>query len=240
MKRRLFVFAVALMTALVGAAAGWVAGGARSSGFVSTATVVINPLQGNAFWDESVSDIVTLQTEAQQARSDAVLETVAGTVEATTDIGVLRRRVSVSVATGSEVIRLSYKGASPVVTEAVAEELAKATLEERRQRALDTRVTQVENVKAALNQVQNELEAAQDPTTQSVLRQRSVVLEDQLDELGEQKLVAGALIGVTTEVASRKTLRIGIAVVGAFSGALFGLWLGRRLVRLHASRRPIV
>lgn len=240
LKRRQIIALISLMAACVGGAAGLWLGGMRSSGFIATASVVINPIPGNTFWDDSVDDTITLQTEAQQARSDAVLTAVVDGSDLVNDIDVLRRRTSVSTVTNSEVIRLSYRGGSAKDAVAVADALAHAALDRRRALADTAMETQIATVKDAIGDVTNELQHATDRAAERVLTQRRVVLRTQLRGLQEKSLVPGDVLGVTAQSASRRTTRIGLAGIGAVAGALVGLWVGRRVVRRKPSESTVV
>lgn len=231
MKGRRPIVVITLIAACLGGALGVWLGGMRSSGFIGTASLVINPIPGNTFWDDSVDDTITLQTEAQQARSDAVLAAVVEKSSEINDINVLRRRTSVSTVTNAEVIRLSYRGRSVKDASAVADALAHAALEQRRERASEALEKQVSTVKDTIRLVTDELRNAKDKASERVLTQRRVLLRGQLRGLEAKSLVPGAVLGVTTQSASRRTTRIGLAGAGAVLGAFIGLWLVRRVDR---------
>ena len=123
---------VVIALVLVGGAIGWTVGGSSSVSYVSTASIVINPLPGNPLFDDSVADLETLQTEAQRPRSDAVLAEVVDQLDGAVGRSVLQRRVSVAVAPRSEVIEVSYRGGSASASATTAEALAEATLRDRK------------------------------------------------------------------------------------------------------------
>jgi hypothetical protein len=225
------VASIALLGAVVGAAAGWWIGGTRSTGYASTATVRVRPLAGNAFSEDSTDTLVSLQTEAQLARSDEVLQAVAASAVGPTDVNILRRRIGASVSEGSEVIVMSYRSDSAAVSEQVVDTLANSVLDLREHRATTAQQAQVALVKASRDAVKAEIAGTQDPGLQRVLNQRLVVLDNQLTDIKRSSLDPGEVIGVRTVRASKKAFRLGLVVAGAAVGALVGFVVARRVGR---------
>lgn len=228
--RRRAVFAsIVLVGALVGVAGGWWIGGQRSSGFVSTATLRIKPLVGNAFSEDSSDALVSLETEAELVRSDRVLQTLANSDEGPADLNSLRRRTSASVVEGSEVILVAYRDDDTAVSERLVGVLANSVLEVREQQASDALEAQISLVSASRDDVQREIAEAQRPTVERVLNQRLAVLDDQLAALNGESLSPGEVIGVRTVRASRRALRGGMVLAGAAVGVVVALLVARRV-----------
>ena len=216
---------VVIALVLVGGAIGWTVGGSLSVSYVSTASMVIDPLPGNPFFDDSVADLETLQTEAQRTRSDAVLSAVADQLDGTVGQAALQRRVTVAVAPRSEVLAVSYKAGSASVSATTAEALAEATLRDRKQRASDFLAVQITDLTEAIQATKRSLSDAGNRADEQRLARRLVLLNSQLRDLKDQTLSPGAVIGVTTTQVSSKTLKAVLASVGVVVGAMFGLWL---------------
>ncbi|MFZ0322801.1 MAG: hypothetical protein WAN48_01585 [Actinomycetes bacterium] len=230
-KRRLQITAVALLGALLGAAAGWWVGSLRSPSYVSTASMQVKRLAGNSFTDRSTDILVSLETEAQLARSDEVLNAVAGSGVGPTDVNVLRGKTTVSVVEGSEVVRVSYRGKSADESAKIADALAKATLDERRRRAQAAGTEQLALVAQSLTKVNAELAAANDPTTQRALNRLKVALRSQRSDIAHTSPDPGEVIGVSTVLASRTSFRSALVLAGAAVGACLGWLLARRVGR---------
>ena len=224
--------AVVIALVLLGGAIGWIVGGSLSVSYVSTASMVINPLPGNPLFDESVADLETLQTEAQRTRSDAVLSAVVEQLDGAVDSSVLQRRVSVAVAPRSEVLEVSYRGGTPSASATTAEALAEATLRDREQRASDFLAVQINQITEAMEATSRALSKTGDRADEQRLARRLVLLNSQLRDLKDQSLNPGAVIGVTTAQVSSKTMKAVLAFTGVAVGATFGLlllfWVSRR------------
>lgn len=234
--RPLHVAAAVIVLGLIGGAIGWTLGSTRSAGYTSVASVVINPLPGNPFHDESLAPIETLETEAQRPRSDAVIDEVVKQMEGALDPTVLRRRVTVGVAPRSEVIEVTYRGGSAPTSAQIAEALAQATLDDRQRRAADVAEQQVSEIRSVLRATRTKLETSSDPAEQQLLSRRKILLGKQLRELEDQPVRPGTLIGVTTEPRSNLKVQGVVGLSGLVVGAIVGLSIGRWLSR--RSRRP--
>lgn len=224
--------AVVIALALVGAVIGWTVGGSLSVSYVSTTSMVINPLPGNPLFDDSVADLETLQTEAQRARSDAVLSAVVDQLGGTVGRSVLQRRVTVAVAPGSEVLEVSYRGGTADASATTAEALAVATLRDREQRASNFLAAQINEVGEAIRSTRKALRNTSDQADEQRLARRLVLLNSQVRDLKDQSLNPGAVIGVTTTQVSSKTVKAVFASAGLVAGVLLGLrlllWVSRR------------
>ncbi len=216
---------VVIALVLVGGAIGWTVGASSSVSYVSTASIVINPLPGNPLFDDSVADLETLQTEAQRPRSDAVLAAVVDQLDGAVSRSVLQRRVSVAVAPRSEVIEVSYGGGSASASATTAEALAEATLRDRKQRASDSLTAQINELTAAIDATKRALSKADGRPDEQRLARRLVLLNSQVRDLKDQPLSPGAVIGVTTTQVSSKAMMGVSTFAGAVVGAMFGLWL---------------
>jgi capsular polysaccharide biosynthesis protein len=216
--------AILIALALLGGVIGW-AVGSQSVSYVSKASMVVNPLPGNPLFEESVSDLETLQTEAQRTRSDAVLSAVVEELDGDISQIVLQRRVSVTVAPGSEILEVSYRGASAAASATIAEALAEATLRDRKQRASDLLSVQTDELTGAASTTKRALSAASSQADEQRLARRLVWLKSQIRDLKAKPLDPGSVIGVSTAQISSKSMKAIGGATGALLGAMFGLWL---------------
>ena len=92
-----------------------------------------------------------LETESHLPSSDAVLRRVAADGESAPGIGVLRRRLAVSVVPNAEVLVIKYAAETPAQARAMAQRIARATLDERVERAnvADARPLEISPAKLA-------------------------------------------------------------------------------------------
>ena len=223
--RPVVLAALAIIMALAGGVLGWTVAGDRSARHAATASLVINPLPGTAFFDESTADIVILQTEAERVHSDAVLSGVVSQLGTIDDELVLRRRSSVVVTPGSEVLKVTYRGGSADASTAVVEALAKETLQDRRQRASSFVNAQIEGLKQDIRTSRRALSRATDASERQVLSRRKVLLTRQLNDLQDLSLKPGAVIGVSTVREANKKVQVVLTAAGATVGLICGLWV---------------
>ena len=124
--------ALVLVCLVLGTLAGWLYAGSRPSTYTSTSRVLVNPSVGNPFVPTPNSvrqdQLTSLETEAQVARSQEVLSTVAGTVGL--PLKTLEKGVMVVVPPNTQILDISQAHA-PAVAQQVANAVATAYLANR-------------------------------------------------------------------------------------------------------------
>ena len=194
-------------------------------------SMLITPLPGAAFDDRDGNALVDLGTEAQLALSDAVLGRVAPTRGA--DAAALRQRLSVRLVPNAEVVVVQARAGTGERATSLAERIAEATLDERRQRAAATLDRRSELLSTRITRTEVDFERAgqaEDLDATEVLSQRLVKLREELKLLASGARSPGALLGTTTVVPPVAPLvRVGLPLAGLLAGAVLGWWAGRFL-----------
>lgn len=244
---RQLIWAVALV--LVGLLVGLAAGHPFASRPVGQATVLVNPMPGNAFSARSVNELVDLRTESQLAFSDDVLSDVRTLTGGRLDAVELRRRVSVRVVLDAEVIVISYRGETSAEATRMARQLADRFLEVRTANAADAAVKRTDLVQTALVQTQNDFDTASsgaDPAALTVLGQRINALQRDLRAVGGAPPSPGTVLAASAPRSAQvRKLRVALLTSSVILAGLIGLHLGRRprhlprwTRRLPRRRRP--
>jgi hypothetical protein len=228
---RQLIWSVVLVT--VGLAAGVAAGQPYASRPVGQATVLVNPLPGNAFSARSVNELVDLKTEAQLAFSDAVLGKVRSLSGARLNPVALRRRVSVRVAgSDAEVIVVLYRGETSVEATKMAAQVANRFLEVRTDNAKAAAITRGSIVRTALDKTQHDFDTASagtDPAALTVLAQRINALQRDLRAVAGDPPSPGTVLAASAPRSAQvRKLRIALLVTSVLLTALIGIRLGAR------------
>jgi hypothetical protein len=234
-RRRLrrLIFGVAF--AVLGLAAGLGAGQPFASRPVGQATVLVNPLPGNAFSVRSISaaTLVDLKTEAQLAFSDAVLSKIRSETGGDIDEAVLRRRISVRVVNDAEVIVISYRGDTSRGATRMAARIAESFLKIRTANAVTAANSRTAIVEASLVKTQHDFDVAakseQDPEAVTVLGQRITALRGDLRAVGGVPPSSGSVLAASApRSAEVRKVRVSLLVACVVLSGLVGLVLGRR------------
>lgn len=245
---RQLIWSVALV--LVGLIVGLAAGHPFASRPVGQATILVNPLPGNAFSARSVNnELVDLRTEAQLAFSDDVLNKVRSLTGGPLDAVALRRRVSVRVASEAEVIVISYRGDTSAEATRMARQLADRFLEVRTANAADAALKRTDVVQTALAKTQHDFDTASagtDPAALTVLAQRINALQRDLRAVGGAPPSPGTVLAASAPRSAQvRKLRVALLTTSVIVAGLIGLQLGRRqrhlprwTRRLRRPRRP--
>jgi hypothetical protein len=220
---------------LVGLAVGLAAGQPFASRPVGQATVLVNPLPGNAFAARSVratTELVDLKTEAQLAFSDQVLSKVRSLSGAPLNEVALRRRVSVKVANEAEVIVISYRGDTSVEATMMATQVADKFLAARTDNAQAAAVKRADVAQTALDKTQHDFDAASagsDPEALTVLSQRINGLQRDLRAVSGVPPSPGAVLAASApRSAEVRKVRVGLLVTSVLLAAFIGLRVGAR------------
>lgn len=228
---------VVLCAELLGTGLGTAAAAAEFTEFVAEARVLIAPAPGNAFAEQTPNSLEDLVTDAQLARSDAVLAAAVNGDGAAVDQ--LRRRTSVRLVPDTQIVVLSVRAAEAEAAESTVLVLADAFVQARGQRAQlaveNRRAVLVPRVQAA----QDELSAAVDvgrvdDVAVTILSRRLAVLRGELRDLVDADANTGSLLRVTSVEAPALRLT---TVIGAIAGGVAGFGLGLALAWCLAVRR---
>jgi polysaccharide biosynthesis transport protein len=223
---------------LLGAVAGWLYAGTSTASYTSVTKVLVNPSVGNPYAPTPSSvrqdELTSLETEAQVARSAEVLSAVSK--ETALTMHTLERGVTVAVPPNTQVLEISYTAADPTVARQVADAVAAAYLDNRRQRFDDVTAARIDRVDQRTSAVVAELRTAAaaaaagtaaDRSFQTelatALRSELVSLRAQRTALENSESPPGAVISPASEPGSGHRL-LGLAV--PIGGALAGLALG--------------
>lgn len=191
MLRRRILLLIALLILGIGAGVG--AGVLLPAEYSATASVLVEPLEGNPYSPQGRSDdLINLETEAQLVQTDAVAELAHQRLKST-NIETLRSHVSASVPPNTQILNISYRASSPEAAESGARTFAEAYLRYRQQRAqavidgklkkLDEQATKVqENMREA-----NRQRATATGAQRALLGQRITAFANQLGVIDEQK-----------------------------------------------------
>ncbi|GAA4373726.1 Wzz/FepE/Etk N-terminal domain-containing protein [Paeniglutamicibacter cryotolerans] len=106
--KRLWIITAVL--ALAGASAGFLAGRHAPQDHSASATILISPLEGNAFYPSSRGEqLINLTTEAQVLKSDAVADLVIKKTGASSTPAALLQGLSTTVPPNTQLIGISYE-----------------------------------------------------------------------------------------------------------------------------------
>lgn len=236
-RHRLRNLVLVLLAGLLGAAAGWVYGGLGPPSYQSAVRLELYPLPGNPYATLDSDDLVTMQTEAQQVKSDEVVTTAAENSGFDGDLEMLRRRISVSVTTGSVNINVNFRAGDEEVSREVASALARATLGLRKQRAQLQQQQSEALLRQQLKDVRQALARADSAPRRQALTDQVVFLQAQLQQLDAQILDPGEWGTSGTWKTSTKKKQVVLAAGGAVAAAAVAAVLIFGWGRLRARRR---
>lgn len=218
---------------VLGAAAAFLAVGLRTSWFVATVSIVLNPVPGNPYSSVDQGTLVNLGTEAQVARSDAVVNSVAGRSSAPADPEIIRRRLTVAVQSGG-VITVSFKATTRLQAQRVALALSQATLNQRATQGRDWFGRQVRSLRSRIRAAQVSLAQAQDPQVSRLIAQRIIGYRAELDNVLATPLTPGDVVSTAAYHPSTLPLRAAAAAVGGLLG--LGVVAGASALRRRRRR----
>ena len=220
----------------IGLVLGLVLAETRPATVIAETHILLSPLAGNAFSSRDGNTLVDLETEAELPRSDVVVARAAK-AEGALSPSVLRSRLSVRLAPGTEVMVLSYRAPSAerAVRHAVA--VAEATLAERTARAQAALAARSAWLGTAIGSAEAEITAASiagDEVGVAVLTRRLALLDSELAGLSLEAADAGDVLGTTTHRDRTSALMgRGLGFAGLATGALAGLFLVDRASRMR-------
>jgi len=188
--RRIVV--LVLVLGIVGAVVGALVGFRLAGVNTATATVLVNPLDGNPYsTSTSGDDLVNLQTEAQLVSSATVVSSVQQEVGGNLDAATLQSKLSVDVPSNTQIISIAYSSRQGAQATRIAQTFAEKYLDLRRSRAtalVQNQVNQLNSQIATLAKSQSSLarqlnRAGASSTQASVLRAQLDGVATQLDQL---------------------------------------------------------
>jgi len=246
MTRRAVVATV--IAAALGGVGGYLAAGSLPAVSTATSTILLNPLEGNAYRPGgSGEDLINLTTEAQVMRSDAVVEAVATSLAWAGDPRDLLAGVSVSVLTNTQILKVTFEDEDPDRAVAAAQSFAETFLEFRTTRAqasIDAQRGLLEDQitvrQEELTGLATELAAAEAGGSEATLLSARIqtltsqltTLNAQVADLAATTLDAGQVVVLATlEPAS--PLSLAALLPFAAAGLAGALVIGAAFVRWH-------
>lgn len=162
----------------------------------STATVFVSPLEASPFSPDPRGQTLTnLETEAQVAKSDAVLEKAAATLGDGTSAGRLGNALTVSIPPSSQVLELKVAGGAGVDPTAAVDAVAAAYLDVRQESAVNSVNSRAEQIAGAQAEAQKRLARAAKAVSESsdgsaarrVAEQELTIASSELATLGTEQ-----------------------------------------------------
>ncbi|GAB3428894.1 hypothetical protein [Flindersiella endophytica] len=177
-----------LVFGVLGAGAGLAFSIKQGQEYVSTAAILIEPLQGNPYEPDSKGDqLVNLETEATLVRTDPVAKLAGGQIPGNQEAGALLAQVDVEVPSNTQVLEISGTSTSRTEARDVAQAFSDAYLAYRQQRADSSVKKQLQRIsrqqdgtRAQITQASSELQS--DDVTES----RKAYLEERINNLNAQ------------------------------------------------------
>jgi succinoglycan biosynthesis transport protein ExoP len=163
----------------------------RPPTYVSTASVLVNPVEGNAFSPTQEGDsLISLETEAEVVTSDAVTTLVLSRLPAGTPRTTLQDAVRVDIPTNTQILQISSAARTPELARQRAQAYASAYLDFRSRQAAQAAASQQAAIERQIRKARRDLRsataAAADSTSdEEVVVERRLVraLTDELVEL---------------------------------------------------------
>jgi uncharacterized protein involved in exopolysaccharide biosynthesis/Mrp family chromosome partitioning ATPase len=214
----------------------------RPATYVASASVLVNPAQGNPFAPQSEGDsLVSLETEAQVVQSDAVTTLALNRLPDGVTRGALQGGLSVVIPPNTQVLQISSSAPGAPAARRRAQAYATAYLDFRRQQARRTLDEQLASIQQQINRANDQLQAAgaaaaQADTSEELAFQQDLAqaLHDELVELRASRLTQvqdsltqpGRVISPAQQPLRPAGLPVALLLlVGAVAGLLLGLVL---------------
>lgn len=239
--------ALTAVLTLIGAGAGYLAAGVVPQEHSATATILLNPLEGNAYRPGgSGENLINLTTEAQVVRSDKMNAEVAQALGWATEPSALAGALAVSVQTNTQILSLTFTDPSAERAAEGAQTYAETYLTFRNERATtsidrDRQIIQeqVAALQAELDGLAAQISQAGNTSDATVLTARVQTLTTQISQLTAQladlstttldpgQVVVNATLAAANPLAGPLVL----AAVGGLAGLVAGLALAFLLSR---------
>lgn len=234
-----------LAGAFIFGAAAFLVGSSRSS----AATVFISPLEANPFSPDPRGQTLTnLETEAQVAQSDAVLERASQAIGGSPSASQLGRGLVVSIPAGSQVLELALttngatnaKQAVDAVAQAyldVREERAELAISERQAEIAESQKTAERQLKQAAATISG---SAAGSATRTLAEERLALASGELAELGRESATLAATSTYPGEILSPgEESGLGLPFIALILGAVLGLLAGLATYAWRGRQRAV-
>jgi|GEM_PF-5014007 len=214
--------------------------------YVATATVLVQPLDGNSYSpDGAGSDLTRLETEAQVVSSDVIVQAVRNALPATYAKTNLTKGLGVAIPTNTQIIQVTFRAGNAQTATAISNQYAQSYLDYRSLRR-DAFISNRQNgIQQRIDSLTSELEQKRKdglkPNSAEIkaIAAQLQNLRLQLSTLAIADSIPGQII---TEPVARKSglslpLTIAIpagVVLGLILGAAFALVRERRLDLLRS------
>lgn len=196
-----------IVCGIVGALVGLVLGLGRPPVFTSTATVLVNPVQGAPFSPESRNNQVNLQTEAALVGTPAVADIARSILGDQSAVDAdLRNQVSTVVPPSTQVLEISFTALDAPAAQQGAQAFADAFLVYREQRAQEV----VERQLAAITE--------QRATVESNLREATAQLSTDEDDAANQNYLNQLVESYTSQLSALDGEASGLSDVSIVPG----------------------
>lgn len=229
-----------LFCALIGLAAGAGVASIVPAQHSATASVLVQPLDGNPYAPSAQgSDLTNLETEAQVVASDVIARSVRADLQGGEGSTPARKGLRIAVAPNTQIVQITYTAGSATTAEATAQQYAENYLDfraERRNAFIDSKreaiSERIDALSEQLKEFRRQEREADDPEVRSIgaqqtnLRLQLAGLETADSDPGE--IIATPVASLSGFVASWQ--------LGALAGLLLGLALGA-IVALTLERR---
>jgi succinoglycan biosynthesis transport protein ExoP len=241
-----------ILLAIAGGIAGGLVGERMSTVSTATATILVNPLDGNPFSTKgSGDDLINLETEAQLVPSDDVTSMVREEEPTTDTLDAIRSGLTVDVPANTQILEITYSSSSAAESLARAQLFADQYLLYRENRAKELVANQTRRLEEQITARRKEQEtlaksvnAAPAGSTQaSVQRVQLEAVSTQINQLrarsAELQSTSSNPGQIVTPAAIPPTGLLGSWVAFALAGAFAGLMLavGIALLRSRADNR---
>jgi capsular polysaccharide biosynthesis protein/Mrp family chromosome partitioning ATPase len=236
--------ALIAICAIAGTLAGVAATGLLPTTYGATASVLVQPLDGNPYSPNAQgSDLTNLETEAQVVASDVIAANVKQALLDDNLPANARKSLRIAVAPNTQIVTISYTGQAPEVVEATALQYANSYLDfrsERRDAFIDSKreaiAERIDTLSEDLRRFRREDREADDPEVRSVGAQQTN-LRLQLAGLDTADSNPGEVI--TTPTAAKAGLSVPWQL-GALAGLLLGLAAGAILALVLERRSELL
>lgn len=240
---------VALAALAVAAAGGYVL--TTNQSYSATAEVLINPIMGNAFSDQTSTNtstlLVSMQTEAGVVGSVAVTQAVNAKLHL--DLPTDPTQLTTTVPTNTQIIDVTYTARQAATAQAVAEAYAEGYLARRAELATSTRNLRLDSLNALSTRLQASLAAASKaaasrkppPDAASQVQIYASQLTSVQSAIGQELALSTDPGSVITPAAlpgrasafGKLIIVLGALVAGLIIGLIIAVWRERRDDRIR-------
>jgi capsular polysaccharide biosynthesis protein len=236
--------ALILLFVVFGALGGVAITGILPTQFSATASVLVQPLDGNPYAPNAQgSDLTNLETEAQVVASDVITRSVRDSLRASDAASITRRGLRVGVSPNTQIVQITYAARGARVAETIAGAYAESYLafrSERRDAFIDSKrdaiSERIDSLSEQLREFRREDRPADDPEVRSIGAQQTN-LRLQLAGLDTADRNPGEVIA--TPRASRSGLSVSWPL-GGLAGFLIGLAAGGILALILERRSELL